>query len=94
MSKVFTDINFSNDNFPFMTFKTFDYKNSTARIMRASFTGELGYEIYVSPIYALDLWKEIFKHGKSHQLVPYGRTPIPNVTSKVLHRLRNICDLP
>ncbi len=72
MSKVFTDINFSNDNFPFMTFKTFDYKNSTARIMRASFTGELGYEIYVSPIYALDLWKEIFKHGKSHQLVPYG----------------------
>ena len=39
MSKVFTDINFSNDNFPFMTFKTFDYKNSTARIMRASFTG-------------------------------------------------------
>ena len=44
ISKVFTDIDFSNENFPFMTFKTFNYKNTVARIMRASFTG--GYEIY------------------------------------------------
>ena len=32
-----------------MTFKIFDYKNTQVRIMRASFTGELGYEIYISP---------------------------------------------
>ena len=72
MSKVFTDINFSNDNFPFMTFKTFDYKNSTARIMRASFTGELGYEIYIPPNQALELWEKIFECGKGYNLVPYG----------------------
>ncbi len=72
MSKVFNNVDFSNEKFPFMTFKTFNYKKSIARIMRASFTGELGYEIYVSPIYSLELWEEIFKHGKKHQLVPYG----------------------
>ena len=29
--------------------------------MRASF-GELGYEIYISPEHALELWETIFKH--------------------------------
>ena len=72
MTKVFTEIDFSNENFPFMTFKTFNYKNSKARIMRASFTGELGYEIYISPNHALDLWQKIFEHGEEFDLVPYG----------------------
>ena len=72
MKKVFTDIDFNNEKFPFMTFKTFNYKNTQARIMRASFTGELGYEIYISPQYALELWELILKHGKDFDLVPYG----------------------
>ena len=72
ISKVFTEIDFSNENFPFMTFKTFNYKDTQARIMRASFTGELGYEIYISPNHALSLWEEIFKYGKEFDLVPYG----------------------
>ncbi len=72
ISKVFTEVDFSNENFPFMTFKTFEYKNTQARIMRASFTGELGYEIYISPKHALGLWELIFEHGKEFDLVPYG----------------------
>ena len=40
--------------------------------MRASFTGELGYEIYISPQHALELWELIFKHGEDFDLVPYG----------------------
>ncbi len=72
ISKVFKEIDFSNENFPFMTFKTFNYKNTQARIMRASFTGELGYEIYISPNHALELWETIFKFGKEFDLVPYG----------------------
>ena len=55
-----------------MAFKTFNYKNTQARIMRASFTGELGYEIYISPNHALELWETIFKCGKEFNLVPYG----------------------
>ncbi len=72
ISKVFTKVDFSNESFPFMTFKNFEYKNTQARIMRASFTGELGYEIYVSPHLALDLWETIFKYGAEFNLVPYG----------------------
>ena len=72
VSKVFNDVDFSNENFPFMTFKVFDYKETEVRIMRASFTGELGYEIYITPNHALDLWKKIFHYGKAHDLVPYG----------------------
>jgi len=72
ISKVFTEIDFSNENFPFMTFKNLNYKNTQVRIMRASFTGELGYEIYIAPNYAYKLWKEIFKHGNEYNLVPYG----------------------
>ncbi len=72
ISKVFTEIDFSNENFPFMTFKTFNYKDTQARIMRASFTGELGYEIYISPKHALELWETIFQYGEEYNLVPYG----------------------
>tara|TARA_B100000579_G_scaffold430114_1_gene442952 strand:- start:5760 stop:8744 length:2985 start_codon:yes stop_codon:yes gene_type:complete len=72
ISKVFTNVDFTNAAFPFMTFKTLDYKNTRARIMRASFTGELGYEIYISPQHALELWELIFQYGKKFNLVPYG----------------------
>ncbi len=72
VSKVFTDVDFSNENFPFMTFKVFEYMDTEVRIMRASFTGELGYEIYITPNKALELWKKIFHFGKAYDLVPYG----------------------
>ncbi len=72
LSKVFTNVDFTNAAFPFMTFKIIDYKNTRVRIMRASFTGELGYEIYISPKNALELWELIFQHGKKFNLVPYG----------------------
>ena len=72
MSKVFSNIDFSNDNFPFMTFKIFNYLDTKVRIMRASFTGEIGYEIYISPKHSLELWEKIFEHGRDFNLVPYG----------------------
>ena len=55
-----------------MTFNTFDYLNTKVRILRASFTGEQGYEIYVLPKHALTLWERIFYYSKDLDLVPYG----------------------
>ena len=72
MTRVFPHIDFSNEAFPFMTFKNFEYQNTRIRIMRASFTGELGYEIYIPPKYGLELWKKIFSCGKVFNLIPYG----------------------
>tara|TARA_B100001250_G_scaffold316118_1_gene278471 strand:- start:1443 stop:4397 length:2955 start_codon:yes stop_codon:yes gene_type:complete len=72
MSRVFNDIDFSNDKFPFMTFQNFNYLDTQIRILRASFTGELGYEIYVPPKYAIKLWQRIFFYSRDLDLVPYG----------------------
>ncbi len=72
MRKVFSNIDFSNESFPFMTFKSFNYLDTEIRIMRASFTGELGYEIYVPPKYALELWEKLFHNGANLGLIPYG----------------------
>ncbi len=72
IGRVFTDVDFSNESFPFMTFKVFNYMDTEVRIMRASFTGELGYEIYITPNHGLELWKRIFHHGNVFDLVPYG----------------------
>ena len=72
MEKVFKNIKFDNESFPFMTFNNFDYLDSTVRILRASFTGELGYEIYVRPSIALKLWEDLFYFGKDEGLIVYG----------------------
>ncbi len=72
LSKVFTNVDFSNSKFPFMTFINTDYEDTKIRILRASFTGELGYEIYVPPKYALNLWLKIFDNGENLGLIPYG----------------------
>ncbi len=72
MSRVFTNVDFSNEKFPFMTFKFVDYLDTQIRILRASFTGEIGYEIYVPPKHALKLWERIFYFSRDVELVPYG----------------------
>ncbi len=72
MERVFNTVDFSNEKFPYMTFNNFDYLNTKVRILRASFTGEQGYEIYVNPKHALTLWERIFYYSRDLVLVPYG----------------------
>jgi len=43
-----------------------------AIINRISFTGELGYEIYVAPHYQLKLFEEIMEAGKEFDIKPFG----------------------
>ena len=64
MSKVFSEIDFSNEAFPFMTFQFHEFEKTQIRIMRASFTGEMGYEIYVPASSALKIWERIHECGK------------------------------
>ena len=72
MQKVFPDIDFSNTTFPFMTFQFHTVDETPIRILRASFTGEMGYEIYVPSRQALKIWEKIHHFGKDFGLVPYG----------------------
>jgi len=41
-------------------------------IAQVGFTGELGYELYISPAYANILWDTIMELGKDHNVGPYG----------------------
>ena len=41
-------------------------------IARAGFSGEIGYELYVYPEYAHELWDAIIELGKEYNVGPYG----------------------
>jgi len=72
MKKAFPNINFSNEEFPFMTFQFHEFNGIPIRILRASFTGELGYEIYIPSNSAPKIWDNIQSVGKEFGLAPYG----------------------
>ena len=72
IEKVFPEVNFSNEAFPFMTFQFHEYEDTPIRILRASFTGEMGYEIYVPSNQAQKIWEKIISFGKEFGLMPYG----------------------
>ncbi len=72
IEKVFPEVNFSNEAFPFMTFQFHEYEDTPIRILRASFTGEMGYEIYVPSNQAVKIWEKIISFGKEFALMPYG----------------------
>ena len=43
-----------------------------ATISRTGYTGELGYEIYISKTHSRALWDALFEAGKSYQVEPIG----------------------
>ncbi len=72
MEKIFTNYNFSYDNFPHMSFKNINIDNISCRVMRISFTGEKCYEINVPSSYARSLWIRCFELGQEFNITPYG----------------------
>jgi dimethylglycine dehydrogenase len=62
----------SNDTFKFRDTKKLFVAGVPAIVNRISFTGELGYEIYVAPHYQLKLYEEIESAGKEFSIKPFG----------------------
>ncbi|MFB7451224.1 sarcosine oxidase subunit delta family protein [Streptomyces sp. NPDC056194] len=62
----------ANDDFPFMTWRETTVAGIEARVCRISFSGELAYEINVSPWEALALWEALYEAGAPHGITPYG----------------------
>ncbi len=67
-----TDIDLSNEAFPFMAFRDGTVAGLAARICRVSFTGELSFEINVRSRDALCLWAKIIESGRDFDLTPIG----------------------
>jgi len=64
--------NISNENFKFRDVKEMYVAGVPAIINRISFTGELGFEIYVAPHFQLKLYEEMEDVGKEFKLKPFG----------------------
>ena len=62
----------SNENFKFRDIKKIFVGGVPALVCRLSFTGELGYEIYVEPQYLIKLHEEILDAGKEFNIKPFG----------------------
>jgi aminomethyltransferase len=50
----------------------FPYHNDTLMVSRTGFTGDLGYELWVRPALALELWDELYAAGEIYGIQPYG----------------------
>lgn len=57
---------------PFMSVRYMDVGIAPCTIARLSFTGELGYEIYVPTAYARALYDQLMDVGKKFGIVPFG----------------------
>ena len=66
------DEDVSGTAFKFMDCKTFDIANVPALINRVTYTGDLGYEIWVAPEYQRRLYKAIREAGSTLGLVNFG----------------------
>ena len=62
----------ANDDFPFMAWRETTVAGIEARVCRISFSGELAYEINVSPWEALALWEALHEAGAPYGITPYG----------------------
>ncbi|PWI13634.1 ferredoxin [Streptomyces sp. Act143] len=62
----------SNEDFPFMAWRETTVAGIEARVCRISFSGELAYEINVSPWQALPLWEAVHEAGAPYGITPYG----------------------
>ncbi|MDA9603988.1 sarcosine oxidase subunit alpha family protein [Candidatus Pelagibacter sp.] len=72
LNKLIPNLDFSDENFPHMSFKEAQIGKIKCRVMRISFTGELSYEINVQANYGKSLWEQCIESGKEFNITPYG----------------------
>ncbi len=71
LSKV-TDVDLSDEAFPFFTSQQFFVKNVPVTALRVSYAGELGWELYTPSEYGEQLWEHILAAGEEYDIRPYG----------------------
>lgn len=67
-----TDVDVSNEAFPYMHMRQETVAGVAARLMRIGFVGELGYEIHVPAEYGAHLWNTIMETGSGFDISPFG----------------------
>jgi len=58
----------STENFPFFRVREFDVAGIPVRVMRVSFTGDMGYELHFPIEHQQELFAQIWRHGQGYGL--------------------------
>ena len=72
MQKLDSNIDFDRQAFPHMQFRSGTLMSVPTRILRASFTGEVSYEISVPASYGQSLWEALMAAGEAFAITPFG----------------------
>ena len=67
-----TDTSLATEDFPFMAFRRMDIGMIPAWVGRMTYTGDLGYEIWVAPEYQLALFDLLWEAGQPHGMRLFG----------------------
>ncbi|MGY1706692.1 2Fe-2S iron-sulfur cluster-binding protein [Geodermatophilus sp. SYSU D00697] len=72
VAAVFPGVDVANEAFPFMTWRDTTLEGVPVRLARISFSGELAFEVYVNPWYAVAVWERLLEAGRPYGITPYG----------------------
>jgi glycine cleavage system aminomethyltransferase T/glycine/D-amino acid oxidase-like deaminating enzyme len=71
LEKVSSD-DVSNESFPFLTARTIEIAGAPVLAQRITYVGELGWELYVDPVLAVQVWDRLMAAGSPHGIAPGG----------------------
>ena len=54
----------------------FPFHGDTLMVSRTGFTGDLGYELWIKPDLALELWDELYAAGENYGIQPFGEAAL------------------
>jgi 4-methylaminobutanoate oxidase (formaldehyde-forming) len=69
----------SNDAFPYMAARETTVGDVPVRVLRVTYVGELGWEIYCPTEYGLGLWRALWEAGEPHGIVAGGYRAIDSM---------------
>lgn len=72
LEKVDSDVDFSNEAFPYLAYREGIIEGMPVRLMRVGFVGELGYEIHIPSLFGEVLWDLLMEAGKEFDMQPFG----------------------
>ncbi len=85
LSKLYPDLDVSNDALPFMGYKEAEFFGVPSRIFRISFSGELAYEINVKSDHGMFMWEKMIEVGKEFGNQPYGTEALSTLRIEMGH---------
>jgi glycine cleavage system T protein len=68
-----------NEPFPYMSLRETTIGNVPVRMLRVTYVGELGWEIYCPTEYGLGLWRTLWEAGRPHGIVAAGYRAIDSL---------------